>query len=195
MKLSVNLYQAQLKPQPQHYRLSSLLRLAALILVLVLLVQLALQWQTSRLQRQLAQQQQLVGAKTTELENLQPALANRQPDPSLQQSLKQLSLVNNQKQQLLQMLEHTANEPRPQFFLVMRDLAAADRRGFWLTQFRLGAQEIRFRGVTSDAGQLPLWLQQLGQTPYLRQRSFAQVRLEPASETFLQFEVSSGRAP
>jgi Tfp pilus assembly protein PilN len=99
--------------------------------------------------------------------------------------------LNNQKQQLLQMLEQTANEPRPQFFLVMRDLAAADRSGFWLTQFRLGAQEIRFHGVTRDARQLPGWLQQLGQNPYLRQRSFARVQLEPASGPFLQFEVSS----
>lgn len=195
MKLSVNLYQPQLQPQPQHYRLSSLLRLAALMLVLVLIAQLVLQWQTNQLQRQLAQQQQLVSAKTTELENLQQALANQQPDPGLQQSLQQLGQSNNQKQQLLQMLEHTANEPRPQFFLVMRDLAAADRSGFWLTQFRLGAQEIRFHGVTRDAAQLPGWLQQLGQNPYLRQRSFAQIKLEPASEAFLQFEVSSGSTP
>lgn len=195
MKLSVNLYQPQLQPQPQHYRLSSLLRLAALMLVLVLIAQLVLQWQTTQLQRQLARQQQLVGAKTTELENLQQALANQQPDPSLQQSLQQLSQLNNQKQQLLQMLEHTANEPRPQFFLVMRDLAAADKSGFWLTQFRLGAHEIRFYGVTRDAAQLPGWLQQLGQNPYLRQRSFAQIKLEPASGAFLQFEVSSGSTP
>jgi uncharacterized protein YpmS len=91
MKLSVNLYQAQLRPQPQHYRLSSLLRLAALMLLLVLVAQLVLQWQSNQLQRQLAQQQQLVGAKTTELENLQQALANLQPDLSLQQNLQQLS--------------------------------------------------------------------------------------------------------
>lgn len=191
MKLSVNLYQPQLRPQPQHYRLTSLLRLSALVLVLVLVMQLVLQWHTNQLQRQVTQQHQLVRAKTSELENLQQAVANQQPDVSLRQALQQITRLNSQKQQLLQLLEHTASEHRPEFFLVMQDLAAADRSGFWLTRFRLGAQEIRFSGVTRDATQLPGWLQQLGQNPYLRQRSFSQVRLEPASGNYLQFEVSS----
>lgn len=191
MKTSVNLYQPCLMPQPQHYRLSSLLRLFGFMALLLAVLQLFLQWQNRQVQLQQEQQQHLISAKTTELDNLQQALANQQPDLVLQQSLQQLSTFNQQRQQLLHLLQHSSDEARPAFSQVMLDLAQADRSGFWLTQFRLGAAQVSFHGMTRDASLLPSWLQQLGQNAYLRQRSFAQVSLMPAGDGYLAFEINS----
>lgn len=191
MKTTVNLYQPSLMPQPQHYRFSSLLRLFVVILLILCALQLLLYWQSRQVQQQLIQQQQHINTKTSELDNLQQALANQQPDLNLQQKLQQLTTSNQQRQQLLQLLQHNSDEARPVFSQVMLDLARADRSGFWLTQFRLGAAQVSFRGVTREASQLPDWLQQIGQNAYLRQRSFAQVKLVPANDGYIAFEVNS----
>lgn len=191
MKRSVNLYQAALQVQPNSYRLSTLVHWLSLCLLVALVLFGWLQWQIERTAVTTQQQQQLINASSEALDQLQQTLAQRQPDAALTQQLQQLQASNLQKQQLRLLLQQTAAGPRPRFSLVLTDLASADLPGFWLVGFRLSQQDIRFQGMTRDASQLPGWLQQLGQSEFLRQRSFGKVAVQPATADYWQFEVAS----
>lgn len=194
MKRSVNLYQPVLRPQPTQYQLTTLLQWLGICSVILLSLFAVLQWQLQQSKAVMARQQQLITASSAALENLQQALTQRQPDDALVQQLQQLQSMNQQKRQLLTLLQQSAAEPRPRFSVLFSDLAAADQAGFWLVAFRLSQQDIRFEGISRDARQLPIWLAQMGQNEFLRQRSFQTVSLQSAADGYLQFAVASTAA-
>lgn len=194
MKRSVNLYQPVLRPQPTQYQLTTLLQWLGICSVILLSLFAVLQWQLQQSKAVMARQQQLISASSEALEDLQQALTQHQPDDALVQQLQQLQNMNQQKRQLLTLLQQSAAEPRPRFSVLFSDLAAADQAGFWLVAFRLSQQDIRFEGISRDARQLPSWLAQMGQNEFLRQRSFQTVSLQSAADGYLQFAVASTAA-
>lgn len=194
MKRSVNLYQPVLRPQPTQYQLTTLLQWLGICSVILLSLFAVLQWQLQQSKAVMARQQQLISASSKALEDLQQALTQHQPDDALVQQLQQLQNMNQQKRQLLTLLQQSAAEPRPRFSVLFSDLAAADQAGFWLVAFRLSQQDIRFEGISRDARQLPSWLAQMGQNEFLRQRSFQTVSLQSAADGYLQFAVASTAA-
>lgn len=191
MKQRINLYQPGLQPQPQHYALAGLLRAVGGCVLIMVTGIAVLQYQLQQQQQQLSTITSAVDLKTTELGNLQQALDNRQPEQALQLQASQLSEDIAQKQHLLQYLTADQQASRPRFAAVLQHLSAEDLPQFWLNSFRFGQRGIRFQGVTGDAALVPVWLQQLGQSPYFSGQQFSSVALQPLTAPYLQFEVSS----
>ncbi len=193
MKQRVNLYVTDLQPTVIRASLQRVMSSFVLVGVLLLLATGYLMLQTKGLSQQLAAQQQIMTAKTTELTNLQQALTQRQPDAALQQKLANLQQSNARKESLLNYLQQDLSTKTQGYAEVMAALAALDPTGLWLTHFSLGAEGNRFEGVTANPVLVPLWLKSLGQVPALQGQQFSEVAVTPTQHKgYLQFSVTSG---
>ena len=193
MKQRVNLYVTELQPTVIRASLQRVMSSFVLVGVLLLLATGYLMLQTKGLSQQLAAQQQIMTAKTTELTNLQQALTQRQPDAALQQKLANLQQSNARKESLLNYLQQDLSTKTQGYAEVMAALAALDPTGLWLTHFSLGAEGNRFEGVTANPVLVPLWLKSLGQVPALQGQQFSEVAVTPTQHKgYLQFSVTSG---
>lgn len=193
MKQRVNLYVTELQPTVIRASLQRVMSSFVLVGVLLLLSTVYLMLQTKGLSQQLAAQQQIMTAKTTELTNLQQALTQRQPDAALQQKLANLQQSNARKESLLNYLQQDLSTKTQGYAEVMAALAALDPTGLWLTHFSLGAEGNRFEGVTANPVLVPLWLKSLGQVSALQGQQFSEVAVTPTQHKgYLQFSVTSG---
>lgn len=191
MKQRINLYQPALQPVPQRYALPALLKSCGIVILLLVALATQLQYQWRQQQQQTEKVRAAVQLKSEELANLQQALENRQPEAALLKQAEQLNTEIGQKQQLLQYLTADQQSLQPHYAAVMQQLSAQDLPQFWLRSFRLGKAGVEFVGVTRDAAAVPYWLKQLGQSPQFSGQQFSAVQLQPLSQNYLQFKVSS----
>lgn len=191
MKLRVNLYQAGLQPIKVAASLPLLLRLIGIVLMSLLASWGWLQQQSSVLQQQVSTLQQQQQSQLQQLENLQQALAQRQPSVGLTEQAQHLQQSIRQKQQLLAHLTQQQSEQAPSFAAILQHLALIDPKGFWLTEFQLGA-DVRFKGVVQQSQQLPDWLTALGKHPHLQGLTMQHLQVQPLpNTTWLQFDMST----
>lgn len=194
MKQRINLYQPSLQPVPQRFALPLLVRSCSLVLLVIVAVAGTLNYQLQQQQQQTQKIQIAVQQKSEELANLQQALENRQPEQNLVQQAEQLNTEIAQKQQLLQYLTADQQAQAPRFAAAMQQLSAQDLPQFWLRSFKIGKAGVEFDGVTRDAASVPHWLQKLGQSPEFNGQQFSSIVLQPLSQDYLEFRVSSTTA-
>jgi Tfp pilus assembly protein PilN len=136
--------------------------------------------QNRRLQHEDEQLQARQRAEQAQLDSGMAAQRQHSDRASLQQQLHALELGVAQQQQWLAELERGRARPG----LAHSDLLALVARSVppaaWVTELRLGPEQIEIDGMTLEPAALQAWITQLSASPALQGRALAEVRVEEA---------------
>jgi Tfp pilus assembly protein PilN len=185
MMQQINLYQPILRKQKKVFAASTLLLGNLLILGGLLLLFGYTQLQTQTLQGQYDQAVAQRNERQVRLQQMRQQFPPRQADASLPTRLEQARLKLRQQQAMHQAVQGYDDEPQRRFSSQLRGLAQQVKGGIWLTEIRLQNGQMRLRGETGEAQQVPLLVQALSQ-----EASFAGMTFD---ELLIARDDSSGR--
>ncbi|WP_427980881.1 PilN domain-containing protein [Agarivorans sp.] len=189
MKIRINLYTDEFRPQPERVSL----RQAVLAWLLVgLLAVAAIFWQqghTAALQQQAGAQKQRLAQQQQQLEQMKKAIEQRVVNASLQRQVEQAEQLLSMKRLLLQRLQGQAytNKGFASFF---SSLAAIEDQQVWLQHIHIddGVLALAGRATSSDA--VPKWLNQFKHYPPLARQQFSGLKLFRDEQQRLYFSLS-----
>lgn len=172
---NVNLYQVQRRqrggPRVQH--MLAVAMAAGLLATLHLGWHL---WQVQSLKARLVMADRAAAAEQALLDEEQGRFREPQADPQLPGQVASAQFRNQRLQRLAEHLRLLAAQHQRGFADVLDALAEQHpAKGLWLTRIELedGGQQVRLEGLSLDQGQLPAYLQALGQAPVFAGREFA----------------------
>ncbi|MDX1635740.1 MAG: PilN domain-containing protein [Marinobacter sp.] len=192
----VNLYTDDLKPRREPVRAATLLwssvAVLALVVVAAVIARLDAAGAGDRLQALNAQVSEL----EQEAQRLTAKVEAQQPDPALEATVAELNQAINQRQRLLAEVERLVDYEDAGFSPYMAALARRVPEQLWLTGFQVDLlnNQLSLAGRTRVGGQVPLYLEQLGQEPVFSGRRFEQLSLKrDDSSGWIEFLIGSRR--
>lgn len=190
----INLYQDQFKPQ----REIPWVLIVTATFCLLLVVMAGVSWKQkqtiqqakTRLDRELAQQQQMVES----VDLLQQRLSARVPSESLKRDLQLLRAELVQRQPLRAALDHAMAQENtiPQS---LDALAARPLKQVWFSRILLmnSGATIQLHGLTPHAQNIPTLIEGFSLQEVFRQQQFSQLELERQENGLYQFLLSTHR--
>ncbi|MGL4204877.1 MAG: PilN domain-containing protein [Aeromonadaceae bacterium] len=190
MKLRINLYSDEFRPQKRYLALPQLLLYWLLAGLLLLGCGGYLQWL-------LAQQQQItehlassVTIQNQEAERLAQELAARRPDMALQRKVADARSDLEAKQALLDNLAGRQPLKSQGFAMVLEDLARLQGVGIALQRIQLKDERIFLQGMARRSQDVPAWVSQFNGTQALSGRRFDELLMSRDSSGHLVFQLN-----
>lgn len=128
------------------------------------------------------------------IQELQSALAGRQPSPSLIRDIEYLSAETARRRHVLKLAEEAAAGGDGGRADVMRGFSRQVTGGVWLTGFAIGNAGIDIRGRLLDPGLLPAYIRRLNGEPAFRGRRFAALDMQEGGQPAGNAASASGPA-
>lgn len=192
----VNLYTDELKPRREPVRATTLLWGSAAMLVFLLAAAMVVRFQAA----DSAERLQALNARVVELEQkaqrLTAAVEAQRLDPAVESAVAEVSQAISQRQRLLEEVARLVDYQDVGFSPYMAALARQIPEQLWLTGFQIDLQQnqLKLAGRTRAGGQVPVYLERLGQEPVFSGRRFEQLSLQrDDSGRWIEFLIGSRR--
>ena len=188
----INLYQEQFKLQ-RHISWMSIIAGMLLMLVLVMLV---VAWnqqrQVQKVQQQLSRVQSANNELIFSLEALQQKVATRKPSALLSQQIQVLRQQLQRRQPLKMVLKQTMAQADT-IPASLAALAAQPLHKLWLTKISLsdGGTVVHLQGLTAQADNVPIFVDQLARQQVFSQQCFAGLQLAQQDNDLYGFVLST----
>jgi Tfp pilus assembly protein PilN len=176
----VNLYHPIFRREQKKFSAVAMLQAGGVLIVGALLMYLFAWWQVGYLRSQIGQIEHDQQAAMHQLEEVNRTLAVRQPDPRLQEEVRDLSARLNASEKIEAMLSHDAFARSAGYSDYFAAFARQAVPGLWLTGIAItgaGAQ-LLLRGRSTRAELVPRYLEKLS-----AEKSLSGIR-------FLQFQIT-----
>lgn len=192
----VNLYTDELRPRREPVTATTLVWSAVAVLMVVVTAAVFARLDAA----DSAEQLHAVNVRVAELEQtaqrLTAELEAQQLDPTLESAVADINQAINQRQRLLEEVARLVDYQDAGFSPYMAALARRIPDQLWLTGFQIDLlqNQLRLAGRTRTGGQVPVYLERLGQEPVFSGRRFEQLSLKrDDSGNWIEFLVGSIR--
>jgi Tfp pilus assembly protein PilN len=193
MKHQVNLYVPKLHPKLRLLTFSLVLFLWCFVLGFVLLLNFYFASEQQTLQKEFGQLNSHNNQQRALVNSLQAELENLKADPQLMSQVAK-------KQQMVSLKKRVHNELVGQekrkttgFANLMLDLAENHQTDLWLTRLYLNDQSVTIEGATSKSASIPVWVNKLGNSQFLKGQQFSETRIyRDEDQQQLHFVLTTG---
>ncbi|MBH0078101.1 mannose-sensitive agglutinin biogenesis protein MshI [Pseudoalteromonas arctica] len=125
----------------------------------------------------LEQNRQYLKQGKAQLEVVKQQLAEKQNKTLFINELKTLQQEVLHKQQIFSYLEQSSDQSATDYAQVMHDLAKYHEPKIWLTHIKFVGQSVTLQGQTSQSKFLPIWFDNLKQSPFFIDKEFSVLEL------------------
>ncbi len=191
MKVSINFYLDELKPQKQYLTMNNLAIAAGVVLLLsilwmgLILTDLNKAQSSASLINQNAQQAQ------TLLTRLQQDLIKHNDKATFNDKKNKLDKKLTAKNLLWEGVGKRLQTTTIDYYLVMKELTEHHDHDLWLAHFSFDQSMARFRGFTIDSSAVTRWMTYLQNTQSFKGREFSYLHVESTSEDLMKFDVAT----
>ena len=191
MKVSINLYVDELKPQIHYLSLKSLSITVMLILTTMLLWYGYIYIQFQQSNEVNVSLQQEANFKEQELTILQQALIKHNDKASVQNHKLQVQERLQAKSHLLEMVRHRTQDTEVNYYQVMKDLSVHHEPDLWLTRFNINESQLLLEGYTLKSSAVTRWISYLQSAQSFKGRELSQLNIDANDDALLRFQVAS----
>lgn len=194
MKISINLYDDELRPKKHLLTLNNI-AIAASVGVAVMLIWFGSLWfKTSELANKQEQLDQEKHFAEQELSNLQKALVKHNDSGSLNQQKEKLERQIQAKKVLLKLVSSRSSEEAVDYYQVMKDLTEHHDHDVWLSHFKFNQNDVLFDGFATQSKSVTQWLTYLQATDSFKGREFTLLDIQAVETEYLQFQTATSIA-
>ncbi len=190
-KHSINLLQAELRPETPPLTLTRVVGawagLLALMIIWAVVTELDYSQSASRYDGLLKEKQQ----KTKLAKELEQQLQNRQVSSALVQNLSTLKLVMQHKGALLNKLTDSNETFAGGFVMAMNDLSTMHHKDIRLQTISINSSAMSFTGLARNPQAVPAWLAGFKNSKLLSGKAFVNFKLAKNEQDITEFVVSS----
>ena len=191
MKTRINLYLDEFKPTIVLVSLNFSLLIWMITLIGVVSVATLAYQAKQRSQTYAVQVATEVADKTALLNTLKTQQGTLQQDERLLADLQTSQLQLAAKNQIVDELSRREALKNQGFSSLMQDLAAYHHAGLWLTRISLDDQWLHIEGGVEQSTQVPVWVDNLRQSPFFQGKEFTQAKIYRDDDERLRFVLSS----
>jgi len=194
MKRTINLYQESLKPQKEKLPFEKVLWVNGGAFLVMLTVTIVLNVLASNQDAKLKARAAESAALNNELAQLKTQLEQKRDITALEAQLSDLQVKIKNREALFEFVDSgELSHDATQFVEIMRDLANYHHNDLWLTHIEIDTSKVRLTGETITPAAIPVWLEQLEQSPFFKGKAFSHVKFEqvPDEERVRTFVIST----
>ena len=177
MKIRINFYQKSLRVRRDPVPLSGLLTLWFGALLIVVITWAFYSYKAHNSQLDLQQNRQYIKQGKAQLELIKQQLADKQNKTVFINELKTLQQEILHKKQIFSYLEQSSDQSTADYAQVMEDLAKYHEPNIWLTHIKFAGQKVTFEGQATQSKFLPIWFNNLKQSPFFIGKEFSVLEL------------------
>ena len=177
MKTRINFYQKTLRVRRDPVPLSGMITLWLGALLIIAITWAFYSYKTYSSELDLEQNRQYLKQGKAQLEVVKQQLAEKQNKTLFINELKTLQQEVLHKQQIFSYLEQSSDQSATDYAQVMHDLAKYHEPNIWLTHIKFVGQSVTLQGQTSQSKFLPIWFDNLKQSPFFIDREFSVLEL------------------
>ncbi|WP_231614073.1 PilN domain-containing protein [Pseudoalteromonas sp. NZS71_1] len=177
MKTRINFYQKTLRVRRDPVPLSGMITLWLGALLIIAITWAFYSYKTYSSELDLEQNRQYLKQGKAQLEVVKQQLAEKQNKTLFINELKTLQQEVLHKQQIFSYLEQSSDQSATDYAQVMHDLAKYHEPNIWLTHIKFIGQSVTLQGQTSQSKFLPIWFDNLKQSPFFIDKEFSVLEL------------------
>ncbi len=177
MKTRINFYQKTLRVRRDPVPLSGMITLWLGALLIIANTWAFYSYKTYSSELDLEQNRQYLKQGKAQLEVVKQQLAEKQNKTLFINELKTLQQEVLHKQQIFSYLEQSSEQSATDYAQVMHDLAKYHEPNIWLTHIKFVGQSVTLQGQTSQSKFLPIWFDNLKQSPFFIDKEFSVLEL------------------
>ena len=177
MKTRINFYQKTLRVRRDPVPLSGMITLWLGALLIIAITWAFYSYKTYSSELDLEQNRQYLKQGKAQLEVVKQQLAEKQNKTIFINELKTLQQEVLHKQQIFSYLEQSSEQSATDYAQVMHDLAKYHEPNIWLTHIKFVGQSVTLQGQTSQSKFLPIWFDNLKQSPFFIDKEFSVLEL------------------
>ncbi|MBH0042134.1 MULTISPECIES: PilN domain-containing protein [unclassified Pseudoalteromonas] len=177
MKTRINFYQKTLRVRRDPVPLSGMITLWLGALLIIAITWAFYSYKTYSSELDLEQNRQYLKQGKAQLEVVKQQLAEKQNKTLFINELKTLQQEVLHKQQIFSYLEESSDQSATDYAQVMHDLAKYHEPNIWLTHIKFVGQSVTLQGQTSQSKFLPIWFDNLKQSPFFIDKEFSVLEL------------------
>lgn len=197
MEQQVNLFQPIFRTPRTVFSLRAILLVLGVLLIGLMLLTLATDWQHGVLERERVQLESRRAQATQRLQSLSSNLGPREQDPGLAAQVERLQAIRQQKLESLQVLSQGGLDDAVGFASYLDGLAQRRVRGLWLDDIVIdnGGRDLTLAGQTFHEALVPAYVLLLADEPVYEGKQFAELRLDKrgTAEGNFRFVLSTRR--
>ena len=190
MKTRINFYQKTLRVRRDPVPLSGMITLWLGALLIIAITWAFYSYKTYSSELDLEQNRQYLKQGKAQLEVVKQQLAEKQNKTLFINELKTLQQEVLHKQQIFSYLEQSSEQSATDYAQVMHDLAKYHEPNIWLTHIKFVGQSVTLQGQTSQSKFLPIWFDNLKQSPFFIDKEFSVLELSTQAG-LSEFNVST----
>ena len=177
MKTRINFYQKTLRVRRDPVPLSGMITLWLGALLIIAITWAFYSYKTYSSELDLEQKKKYLKQGKAQLEVVKQQLAEKQNKTIFINELKTLQQEVLHKQQIFSYLEQSSEQSATDYAQVMHDLAKYHEPNIWLTHIKFVGQSVTLQGQTSQSKFLPIWFDNLKQSPFFIDKEFSVLEL------------------
>ena len=191
MKSRINFYQKSLRKRRDLMPFQGVLVIWAVVTFIIIASWGGFTLQTQHNETEKDESQQRLDSLYVELEAIKIKLAEKQNKDRLVVKLKSIEQEIAHKQQIFSYLKVVNELSATDYSRIMIDLARYHESSIWLTELIFAGKKITLKGHTFQSSQLPIWLNNLKQSPYFTGKEFSVLEFNEKEDGINEFNVSS----
>ncbi|MEI8654177.1 PilN domain-containing protein [Pseudoalteromonas sp. Hal273] len=193
MKTRINFYQKTLRVRRDPVPLSGMITLWLGALLIIAITWAFYSYKTYSSELDLEQKKEYLKQGKAQLEVVKQQLAEKQNKTIFINELKTLQQEVLHKQQIFSYLEQSSDQSATDYAQVMQDLAKYHEPNIWLTHIKFVGQSVTFEGQVSQSKFLPMWFNNLKQSPFFIDKEFSVLELS-TKDGLSEFNVATDLA-
>ena len=191
-KFTINLLQAELRPEKPFLTLPKVVGTWAILLGLAVSGSWYVNEQNRQLQQQLSQLNAASSQQQQTLKQLQAELETHKPDVKLTEELTKLQTLIQHKKSIYAYLTNTEHTYIGGYARAMSELANIHSNDISIETISLSENQMTFKGLAKSAESVPNWLTNFEKSPALSNKLFTHFELSESEQSdFIQFTVST----
>ncbi|WP_231615109.1 PilN domain-containing protein [Pseudoalteromonas sp. SWN166] len=190
MKTRINFYQKSLRVRRDPVPLSGMITLWLGALLIIAITWAFYSYKAYSSELDLEQNRQYLKQGKAQLEVVKQQLAEKQKKTLFINELKTLQQEVLHKQQIFSYLEQSSNQSATDYAQVMQDLAKYHEPNIWLTHIKFVGQSVTLQGQVSQSKFLPMWFNNLKQSPFFIDKEFSVLELS-TKDGLSEFNVAT----
>ncbi|WP_240916827.1 PilN domain-containing protein [Pseudoalteromonas sp. Z1A8] len=190
MKTRINFYQKSLRVRRDPVPLSGMITLWLGALLIIAITWAFYSYKAYSSELDLEQNRQYLKQGKAQLEVVKQQLAEKQKKTLFINELKTLQQEVLHKQQIFSYLEQSSNQSATDYAQVMQDLAKYHEPNIWLTHIKFVGQSVTLQGQVSQSKSLPMWFNNLKQSPFFIDKEFSVLELS-TKDGLSEFNVAT----
>ncbi|NLS14593.1 MSHA biogenesis protein MshI [Vibrio sp. SM6] len=190
-EIALDLYPESLRPQRQRMTLPAVALGWAALFVVLSGYSGWLSYHHAQLEQQVTQQKQQNSALSTELEQINQAVAKHQADPQINAAIARVQQDIQGKRDAIAVISDYETRDHGGYSDVLYALANLPNQRIALTQISMSHQQFDLQGEALSASAVPEWVGEFKQQVALVGRSFESVTIRRDEQTRVWFELRS----